>query len=127
VVCGGLAGRRWARGGTRHRRPNGGKVARARLQLSSHPLGGAGVAQFEIESILQLEAGVAVLARHLDAGEFSVGPASSLGGVPLREYLDIPRRILPDGSLDLKFFAFQLANTSDAPRLRVGQVVQLLP
>jgi hypothetical protein len=126
-VCGGLGRPPSGPGQDRRRRPGAAKVVHARPQLSRDPLGGAGVAQFEIESILQLEAGVAVLARHLDAGEFSVGPASSLGGVPLREYLDIPRRILPDGSLDLKFFAFQLANTSDAPRLRVGQVVQLLP
>ena len=83
--------------------------------------------RFEIEQILVLDAGVAVLARRQGASDFTITSSSTLGGVPLREHLDIPRKLLPDGSPDLEFFAFQLAHREDASKLAVGQVADLVP
>ncbi len=83
--------------------------------------------RFEIEHILILDAGVAVIARQRGHGDFTVTSSSTLGGVPLRGHLDVPRKLLPNGSPDLELFAFQLANREDASRLAIGQAADLVP
>jgi hypothetical protein len=84
--------------------------------------------RFKVEHVLDLEdRGVFVLARQLDEGDFSVGLSSSLGGAPLREYLDQPRVLKSDGEVDLSYFAFHLINRDHGARFSVGDVVSLEP
>lgn len=81
--------------------------------------------KFRIEYIAKNERPVALFARQLEAGEFSVSPASALGGVAIKPHISQPRSLTPEGRPDLSVFTFYLATANDLPKLSVGQVVEL--
>ncbi len=68
-----------------------------------------------------------VIARQLEPASFSIGPTSRLGGAALQHVLTQPRKLLPDGTLDLEVFVFQLESTADLSRIPVGADVELVP
>lgn len=66
--------------------------------------------KFKVEATFLVEGTACVVARRMEAGEFSVSPSSRLGGVPLQQLLEIPRKLLrPAHGLDLDVFVFALA------------------
>jgi hypothetical protein len=84
-------------------------------------------ASFRIEFSSEIHGTVCVCARRVGEGDFRVTESSTLGGVALRPYLDIPRKLRDDGTPDLEIFAFLLRDFTDQHLLSVGQVVELLP
>jgi hypothetical protein len=86
------------------------------------------MSRFKIDHMLDLDdRGVYVFAYHIDSDEFNVTSSSTLGGAPLCEYLGIPRKLKPDGGVDLSCFAFRLANREDGALFSIGEVVSLEP
>ena len=59
--------------------------------------------------------------------DFCVPPGSTLGGVPVRPYVDLPRRILPNGTPDLGCFQFELVEPDDLSVIARGASVSLEP
>lgn len=66
-----------------------------------------------------------VVARHLDEGHFEVNQHSLLGGVRIQPWVSQPRALHPDGTPDLKIFAFQLRASVDRKLLEVSSIVIL--
>ena len=58
---------------------------------------------------------------------FRVPPGSTLGGVPVQPYVDMPFRDLPDGTPDLPVFLFELVESGDERRIQPGTAVTLEP
>jgi hypothetical protein len=81
--------------------------------------------RFEITYIFEKQRPVALFARQLGAGEFTLSDSPMLGGVPIKRYVSQPRSITPDGKPDRLQFSFVLSTASDLPKLRVGQIVEL--
>jgi len=56
--------------------------------------------------------------------DFQITEGSTLGGVPLKAYLDMPRSV-DDNSKQEKIFIFQLQNSEDGSKLIVNSTVEL--
>jgi hypothetical protein len=80
---------------------------------------------FRIEHIFGQTRPAYLLARQIGAGDFQVTATSTLGGVAIKPYLQIPRVLTTEGTPDLTIFAFVLASANDLPKLSIGQVVAL--
>ncbi len=65
-----------------------------------------------------------VFARSIDRGDFRLRSTSTLGGHRVASF-QIPRKLERDGSLDLDFFGFTLADPGDVGAFEVGEVVLL--
>ena len=84
--------------------------------------------RFEVEQVAQIAIDLpVVLARLMDAVEFSVSDGATLGGCLVAQFLDIPRSLRADGSPRLDLFAFALVAATDLERFKRGDVVVLLP
>jgi len=85
--------------------------------------------EFIIEETLDLdERGAFVFARPITGqDDFRVVRGSTLGGLPVKPYVDMPRRVLPDGTPDLNCFQFQLIDRNDLPQIEKGAKVLLEP
>ena len=85
--------------------------------------------EFVIEETLDLKGrGAFVFARPVvDQISFRVVPGSTLGGVPVKPYVDMPRRLVPDGSPDLGCFQFELTDAADLRRVITRALVLLEP
>jgi hypothetical protein len=85
--------------------------------------------EFVVRSIAEVpRQGTFVFARAVAAETyFRVTPGSTLGGVPVKPYVDMPFRDLPDGTSDLTCFLFELAESGDERRIRPGMRVALEP
>ena len=83
--------------------------------------------KFQIEYIAPSLENTYVLARQLEAGDFSLSSSAQLGGVSVKRQLSMPRRVLHDGTPDLTVFVFTLANGADRSKFSVGQEVELCP
>ena len=68
---------------------------------------------------------VYVFARQLEPGSFTLTDDSTLGGVAIRRWLEQPRKVRDDGSLDTEVFAFVLRNPDDRERFHEGLEVDL--
>jgi hypothetical protein len=82
----------------------------------------------EIESVLEMSLpgqGVFVLARCVERIDFSICDAATLAGLPLAQYLDVPRLLSTNGQPRADVFAFRLLRASDAHCLAPGQQVTL--
>lgn len=74
---------------------------------------------FRIEAVLperQL-----VFARRLTTDDFALRDCSTLGGYRV-EYLDMPRKLRADGTVDVDLFCFRLAVRPDPSSFPVGSV-----
>ncbi|QEG24823.1 hypothetical protein [Mariniblastus fucicola] len=65
-------------------------------------------------------------AEQLDAGDFRLTDDSTLGGVPLRPQVTMPRVAERDDGTRPKVFAFYPVTRSDLSRLAVGDIVELV-
>ena len=85
--------------------------------------------QFEIESVFKVATrGYFVAARLLTPGQdFFVTVKSTLGGVELAKYLDMPRSTNENGEQRPDLFAFQLKKDSDKDKLTPKTIVELIP
>ncbi|MBS1120389.1 MAG: hypothetical protein H6Q90_2617 [Deltaproteobacteria bacterium] len=79
--------------------------------------------RFRVESLLE-RLGI-VFACQLDAGDFRLGPLSTLGGHRVLGF-DVPRKLREDGSPDLALFGFRLERRQDVAGFVVGSIVQLV-
>jgi hypothetical protein len=59
--------------------------------------------------------------------DFRVPPGSTLGGLPVKPYVDLPRRLLPDGTPDIGCFQFELVEPGDLVVVTRGAPVLLEP
>ena len=86
--------------------------------------------QFEIETLFELKARnqVYILAKLLnDNINWRLTDESSLSGVPIEKWVDVPRAHDKDGKQRLDLFAFALKNKDDKDKLKEGQVIELIP
>jgi len=85
--------------------------------------------EFIIEETLDLnDRGAFVFARPKSGqSDFRVVLGSTLGGLPVKPYVDMPRRLLPDGTPDLGCFQFQLVERENISRIEKGAIVSLEP
>ena len=82
--------------------------------------------ELEVERILEMRGTAYVFARVLeDVGDFTVQRGSTLAGMPLQPYLDIPRAVDVNGRPRLDLFSFALQNPADVAHFEVGQRVEL--
>jgi hypothetical protein len=81
--------------------------------------------KFLVEYSFEIDAQPYLLARRLDSSTFSLSATPRLGGIPIRQFVEQPRKLTPDGSPDLDVFAFMLADRGDSERFSVGQIVEL--
>lgn len=80
--------------------------------------------RFEIECILELQIGM-ILAKQLDAGNFTLLEGATLGGIPITPTLDMPRKLDSEGRVRLDVFAFRPCSKHDVNRFAVGDIVEL--
>jgi hypothetical protein len=82
--------------------------------------------KFQIESVFSvITRGKFVAARPVDSNvHFRITERSTLGGIPLRAYLDMPRSIDENGKQQ-EIFVFHLQNPEDASKLNVNSIVEL--
>jgi hypothetical protein len=88
------------------------------------------IVQFEIESIfkLQIKNKVCILARLLDSNlDWKLSEKSKLGQVEIENWFDIPRALDKNGKQRLDLFAFVLKSTLDRDKLKINQIVDLIP
>ena len=84
--------------------------------------------KFKIEYLCSVEGTALVMARQLESGDFALSSSARLGGVPLQQLLEIPRKLIrPGGLLDTSVMVFALSNSADSSRLSKGDVVELIP
>lgn len=83
--------------------------------------------KFEIEGIFQItNIGLAIAARLIDKTcNFHLTDHSELGGIPIKNWYDIPRAKDEDGVLRLDLFIFCLKNPADKDKLKENEVVEL--
>jgi hypothetical protein len=82
--------------------------------------------ELEVEGTLRVRGTAYVFARVLeDGGNFTFCRGSTLSGIPLQPYLDIPRAVDANGRPRLDLFAFALQDPADAAHFEVGQRVEL--
>jgi hypothetical protein len=80
---------------------------------------------FEVEQLLKVKGHALVVARRLAAGDFVLGDAPRLAGVPIHRELTQPRALSPSGEPRLDLFAFRLKFAADIDRFTAGQRVEL--
>jgi hypothetical protein len=88
------------------------------------------IIQFEIEDIFKLDTRnkVCVFARVLNSDlSWKLTDESKLGVVRIENWLEIPRSHDKDGNIRLDLFAFLLKNNDDKDKLKVNQIVELIP
>jgi hypothetical protein len=86
--------------------------------------------QFQIESIYRHQSRnkVYIFAKWLDTdNNWQLTETSTLGGVPIEKWFDIPRMIDENGDQRTDFFAFALKNDADQTKFEPGQIVELIP
>lgn len=83
--------------------------------------------KFRVEKLLDRGANVAIFARRLEAGDFSVSAASQLGGFSILPIVEDVRKLRNDGDPDLDVCGFVLSDKKDAANLSIGQIVDLEP
>jgi hypothetical protein len=83
-------------------------------------------ARFEVEQAVMIAYDLpVVVARLLGAAELSLTQASTLGGCPVAQFLELPRSLRADGSPRLDLFAFALVAAEDLANFTPGQQVLL--
>ena len=84
--------------------------------------------KFKIEATFTVDGTACVMARRNGDVDFSVSSESRLDGVPLQQFLEIPRKLLrPEHGLDKNVFVFALADSADLSRFHKYDVVELIP
>jgi len=84
--------------------------------------------RFKVEATFTVDGTACVVARRNGDADFSVSSSSRLDGVPLRQRLEIPRKLLrPEHGLDKNVFVFTLADPADLWRFQKYDVVELTP
>lgn len=83
--------------------------------------------RFEIEAIFKITGrGYFVGAKCLEMQwDFQVTEYSKLGNFLIKAFLIQPRSLDKNGQLRLNIFCFQLQNSTDFDKLRVGEIVNL--
>jgi len=83
--------------------------------------------KFRVEGLYEIDAQPVLLARRLEGSTFSLSHSTTpqLGGVRIRHFVEMVRRLKPDGSPDLDIFAFVLDDGRDKEKFSVGQIVDL--
>lgn len=76
---------------------------------------------------VQFISGTAYVIARVRDHSFVLGDNATLGGVPIKEWVGQPRKLLPDGSQDKDAFAFALKNPEHIRMLVVGSPVELCP
>ena len=89
------------------------------------PLCAATRMRFKIEFALEPRIG-AVFARHLDDADFTLVDGSTLGGIPIKPELTMPRALDADGNPRMDLFAFRPCVKADVERFVVGEIVELV-
>jgi len=83
---------------------------------------------FVIAAAVQIAGRGVVFARPVaKSADFRVTPGSTLDGIPVKPRVDLPRRLRPDGTVDLEYFQFELVDSADLNRIRRGPEVLLEP
>ncbi len=85
----------------------------------------SGGMKFRVESFFEVDEHLFLLVRRMEQGPFSVSAAARLSGVLIRQFVEQPRKLRPDGSPDLDVFVFELADRQDKGRFTAGQMVEL--
>lgn len=85
--------------------------------------------RFEVEAVVPIkERGVHVLAKSLvDGIDFHIPRGSTLGGVELENFLDVPRAADAHGNQRTDLFAFKLKEGATGEQFVKGAVVELRP
>jgi hypothetical protein len=81
--------------------------------------------KFRVEAFFEAEEHSFLMVRRIEHGPFSLPAAPRLSGVVIRQFVEQPRKLRPDGSPDLDVLAFELADSQDKERFAVGQIVEL--
>lgn len=58
---------------------------------------------------------------------FALGDNATLGGAPIKKWVEQPRKLLSDGSQDKDAFAFALQNPEHLRLFTAGSAVELCP
>jgi hypothetical protein len=80
---------------------------------------------FKIESLYNAGAHNYVLVSQVGSGNFTLLDDSFLGGVAILSWVDRPRKLKSDGSLDLSAYVFCFKPGVDYSVLSVGDLVEL--
>jgi hypothetical protein len=62
----------------------------------------------------------------ISSSNFVLTDVSTLAGVPIRKWIDQPRKLKDDGTQDKDVFVFALQTTGDAHKISVGSMVELV-
>ena len=82
---------------------------------------------FRVEQVLAFPARTVHIILTAGVGRaLAISESSTLAGAPIHKWLDQPRRVREDGTLDLDIFAVALQNAADRSRFLVGNAVVLL-
>lgn len=84
--------------------------------------------RFKIEAVININnGGCYVFACLLDQEKhFELSHQSTLGGLEITTFLDIPRAIDKHGKQRFDFWTFQLKNEADAEQLIEGAIIELI-
>ena len=85
--------------------------------------------QFEVESVVKLTSRFQtyIVARQVTPGNWKLSPTPTLGGVPIKEWTDIPRSEYTNGKQRMDIFGFCLCDPSDISKFSIGQIIELEP
>jgi hypothetical protein len=81
---------------------------------------------FTVEYVLKGKP-TGVFVRQPQEYNFELGDSPTLGGCPIKKYVNQPRALKKDGSPDLNIFCFYLVNGNDREKFKAGESVELVP
>jgi hypothetical protein len=81
-----------------------------------------------VEQTLKIRNVGYVIVRILDDFEdFRLSDSASLGGVPIKKWVEAPRKLKEDGSLDKSIYVFAVKNIDGFDKFVSGQNLELIP